>query len=430
MLGLVLVAGLAVLPTHPQRLPWSPWQVRSYDAVVRYDSAQVRADFAVRLDLVNDGPVPADSAAFWLWPGFALDSVRSGAATVRAHGRDGVSRVKLPDGVPPEGSATITCFYHLGAEAVALPPRQGRFAADAAYLVFDWLPRTQSAADSSGQVAEVRRPRYTLTFDVPSAWRAIAPGRRTAEITSSGRRRTTFATEDVRAGTPAFALGQYRTVTRRTPGLGVAVWLAPDDSASDAALDSLAGTVRTAWIFCSRAFGRLPIAEVSVVSTRLPDTRGFLGLVLGAGLDTSRDVLYREVARSWWGNSVDAAGPGSWWVRAGFPAWAAVAARGALEGDTVRERLVREAEAAWRAAVPRTGDGPLASLAPGSLAAELLSTKGVAALEAARRAAGEPRFREAMLSLALEHRNAWVGLRAILEALSPDAEAVLRSYLF
>ena len=65
--------------TTPARtLPWSPWQVRSYDAVVRYDSARVRGEFAVRLDLVNDGPVPADSAAVWLWPGFALDSVRSG----------------------------------------------------------------------------------------------------------------------------------------------------------------------------------------------------------------------------------------------------------------------------------------------------------------------------------------------------------------
>ncbi|HBZ69335.1 MAG TPA: hypothetical protein DEP35_06205, partial [Deltaproteobacteria bacterium] len=387
-------------------------------------------DFAVRLDLVNDGPMPADSAAVWLWPGFALDSVRTGASMVRPNGADGVSRLSLPDAVQPQGTAVITYFYHLGAEAVALPAQWGRFAPDAAYLVFDWLPRTQSAVDSSGRVALVRRARFTLSLDVPGAWRAIAPGRMTAEIVSSGRRRTTFATEDATAGAPAFALGQYRILTRRAAGLGVAVWLAPDDSVPAAMLDTLVAAVRSAWIFCSRAYGRLPIADVEVASTRLPETRGFLGFVLSGGLETSRDLLYREVARSWWGNSVDAAGPGSWWVREGFPAWTAIAARGALEGDTVRQRLVREAESAWHAAVPRTGDAPLASLTSGALAAELLSTKGAAALEAARRATGESRFREAMLSLALEHRNGWVGLQAILDALGLDAEAVLRSYLF
>lgn len=414
----------------PRALPWSPWQVRSYDALVRYDSTRLRADFTVRVELVNDGPVPADSAGVWLWPGFALDSVRVGTSRQRPTSVDGLSRLALPGAVQPQAGTAVTFFYHLGAEAVALPPDEGGFAPDAAYLAFDWLPRAQSAVDSSGQVARTARPHFTLSFDVPGAWHAIAPGRMTAEIVSSGRRRVTWTTEDVTASTPAFALGAYRIVARRSAGLGVTVWLAPDDSVSAATLDALVGAARAAWLFCSRAFGRLPIADINIVSTRLPETRGFLGLVLNGGPDTSRDPLFREVARSWWGNSVDAAGPGSWWVREGFPAWTAIAARGSLEGDTVRQRLVREAEARWHAAAARIGDRPLASLAPDTPGAELLRPKGAAALEAVRRAAGEAAFREAILSLALENRNRWVTVQSVLHALGPDAQAVLRTYLF
>jgi len=417
-------------PTPSLGFAGSPWQARSYDALVRYDSARVRAEFTVRMDLVNDGPVPVDSAAVWLWPGFALDSVRTAAGTLRPRGANGVSNLPLRDDVQPQAVTAVTFFYHLGAEAVALPPERGAFAPDAAYLSFDWLPRAQAAVDTSGQVRRTTRASYSLGFDVPDGWRAIAPGRMTAEVASSGRRRMTWVTEDAAAATPAFALGPYRIVTRRSAGLGVSVWLARDDSVSSGTLDALVGAVRSAWIFCSRAFGRLPLADISVVSTRLPEARGFLGLVLDGGLDTSRDLLYREVARSWWGNSVDAAGPASWWVREGFPAWTAIAARGALEGDTVRQRLVREAEQRWHSAVPREGDAPLASLAPDTPGADVLQPKGAAALEAARRAAGEVAFREAILSLALEHRDGWLTLQDIVDALGPEAGVVLRTYLY
>ncbi len=411
-------------------LPWSPWQVHAYDALVRYDTVRLRADFAVRLELVNEGPVPTDSAAIWLWPGFALDSVRVGGAARRPGAADGLARLALDDAVQPQAATAISFFYHLGAEAAALPAEAGGFAPDAAYLAFDWLPRAQSALDSSGQAARVARPRLTLSFDVPAGWRAVAPGRVTSEIVSAGRRRTTWSAEDVTAATPAFALGPYRVVTRRAAGLGVVVWLAPDDSVSAPALDALVDAVRGAWIFCSRAFGRLPIADVNVVSARLPESRGFLGLVLSGGLDTTRDVLTREIARSWWGNSVDAAGPGSWWVREGFPAWSAIAARGALQSDTVRQRLVRDAEARWRAAVAQGEDRPLASAVPGAPGVGALRAKGVAALEAAQRAAGDATFREAMLSLALEHRNDWLSLETVLDAFGADAQSVLRTFLF
>jgi hypothetical protein len=99
-----------------------------------------------------------------------------------------------------------------------------------------------------------------------------------------------------------------------------------------------------------------------------------------------------------------------------------------LRGDTVRQRIVRDAEAGWRA-LPPSRDVPL-SLAPQSTSADLLRSKGVAAIEAARRAAGESRFREALLLLAVEHRNSWITLDDVLAAFGPDAAAVLRTYLF
>ena len=91
---------------------------------------------------------------------------------------------------------------------------------------------------------------------------------------------------------------------------------------------------------------------------------------------------------------------------------------------------MRDEEANWRAAIPQTGDAPLASLVPGAPGAGLLRSKGTAALEAARRAAGEASFREAILSLALEHRSGWVSVQAILDAFGPDAQAVLRTFLY
>ncbi len=417
-------------PAAPRALPPSPWEAESYDALVRYDTAQPRADFAVRVDLVNDGPVPADSAAVWLWPAFVLDSIRSSASRLPLSTAGSVSSFRLPQAVEPQASGEVTLFYHIGAEAVALPSHQARFAPNEAYVAWDWLPRVQPALDSAGQVAETTRPRFTLRFDIPETWRAIAPGRMIADVAAGGRRRVTWTTEDVTASTPAFALGPYRAETRQADGLGVALWLTPDDTSAAPVVSAEIALVRAAWIFCSRAFGPLPIDVVNVVSTRLPETRGFAGLVLGSGLESSPDVLIREVSRTWWGNSVDAAGTGSWWILEAFPAWTAIAARGTLEGDTVRQRLVREAEARWHGSTAGGSDPPLAALTPGSPSDELLLSKGTAAVEAARRAAGEAAFREAIKALALEHRNGWISLGDVLAALGPDAQAVLRTFLY
>jgi hypothetical protein len=255
----------------------------------------------------------------------------------------------------------------------------------------------------------------------------------------------TWRAGEVAPAVAAFALGQYRVVTRRPGSVAVSVWLLPADTVQLAVVDSLAASIQLAWKFCSRAFGRLPIEEWNIATAEVPALRGFTGFLLmrhdagsdgppsGSSSDPALgrvpDALVREVARTWWGNSVSPAGPASAWILEGLPAWAAVAARGVIEGDTVRQRLVREAEASWRATVPGRDD-PLSRVPIARETTNLLRTKGIAAIEAVRRAVGEARFREFLLSLAVDHRNASVTLNDVLSALGPDGAAVLRPYLF
>lgn len=441
----VITASFADSVAAARVLPRSRWQVAAYDALVRYDTVGPRADFVVRMEVVDGGTDSADSVPVWLWPGFALDSVRGGSVVPVSRSPASVSWVLAPAG-ELQSRATLTFFYHLQPGAAALPPGLMDMTPQGAFAVGEWLPRTQPALDSAGQRAQAMRPRLTLRFDLPEAWRAVAQGRLVSEAIFRGRRRMTWRTDEVATAVAAFALGPYHVTTGYPGVVPVSLWLEPGDSLLSAATtDSLAATVDAAWIFCSRAFGQLPIGEVAVATADLPAPRGFAGLVLldrrtagmFAAVDSSgavprqaTDAVFREVARTWWGNSVVAAGAGSAWIEESFPAWTALAARGVLQGDSVRQRLVAEVEAKWRVASARAGDLALSAIAPGGPRADLLRTKGVAAIEAMRRALGEARFREALLSLTREHRNGGLTLDTVLAAAGPDVSTVLRSFLY
>jgi hypothetical protein len=427
-------------------VPRSPWQPAAYDAFVRYDSAAARADFSVRVDLVNEGADSEDSVASWLWPGFALDSVRAGPSALALRRVGSVSWVRLPVSSEPGRRAVVSYYYHLQPGAAWLPSAMMGMSPGGFYAAAQWLPLTQPVQDSAGLLAASTRPSLTLRFDLPKDWRAVAQGRLVSDATFHGRRRMTWRTDEVATSAAAFALGPFRVATGFPGDISVSLWLASSDSLPSAAMDSLAATVQAAWNFCSQAFGRLPIREVAVASADVPTPRGFAGLVLldrhtarlfaspdsaaGEIPRDATDAVFREVARTWWGNSVAAAGMGSGWIAESFPAWTPLAARGARDGDSVRRDMVRQVDAAWRAAAAGAGDLPLAALLPDGSHVDLLRTKGVAAIEAMRQALGEARFREALLSMTREHRNGWLTLDGVMAAVGPDVTTVLRSFLF
>jgi hypothetical protein len=421
-------------------VPPSGWRATAFDALVRYDPQVVRADFAVTVDLVNQGASPAESVAVWVWPAFVVDSIRGDSTLLPSRSFGSVSWVRLPGAIQPQGNTTVTVHYHASGTD-HLPPRLMQLATRGAFAAIDWLPRVQPALDSAFQFVRTARPRVTLSFDLPDGWRAVAPGRLTADGASLGRRHMTWSVDQIATTGAAFALGPYRVVARPEGGVGVSVWLNEEDSPSRAAVDSLAAEVRTAWLFCSRAFGRLPLDEVNVAVTGTPDVRGFAGLLLvghpyGFAVDSANAEFVpapaevaRELARTWWGNSVAAAGPGSAWVSEALPEWTRAAFRAVTEGDSARQRVIRLADSAWHS-LPGGMDVPLSRVPVADSSGELLRSKGVVALEAAHQGAGDALFREALLTLAVQHRNDWIELADVLAALGGSAAAALRTFLY
>jgi hypothetical protein len=430
----------AVRAASARLMPSSPWRISSYDALVRYDAAGPGLEFTVRAEMANAGAATSDSVPVWLWPGLVWDSARAAAGAPAQPPAGAVAWVALPHAVEPGGRTSVTFTYHaseVDSDALQVTGR-------GAFAVTDWLPRTQPALDTAGQLTPASRPPFVVTFDLPEGWRAVAPGRVTSEAVWRGRRRTTWRSGEVRPAVPVFSLAPYEVATGFPGRVPVAIWSAPDDALSGPALDSLASAVGAAWRFCARAFGRLPIGEVEVAIAPLSSPVGSPGLVLldratveslgpsapsPRTADQAREALIREIARTWWGGAIVAAGPGSGWITESFPAWTAVAALGALEGDSARQRLVGEAVARWRSAAAGN-DLALASVGPFGAGQALLDSKGVVAIEAARRAMGEARFREALFALALEHRHATLTLEQVRAALGAAGAAALRPFLF
>ncbi len=420
-----------------QALRDSPWRLQGVDALVRYDSAPARLDFAARLDLVNDGLAPQDSVTIWLAPFFVGDSVRPG--TGRAVPVAGPApRIALGAAVAPQSGVSVTVYYHVVDAGTC---DDVRLANGDALILADWAPSARSSTDSAGQYVPLPRPRRTLRFDLPFQLRAVAPGRLTSEATALGRRRMTWLTDDAPLGITPFAVGSFHALASDSGGLRLRIFT-PEGAGPSPVNDSLVALVRRGAAFYARAFGPLESSDLAIVDAPLLGVRGFPGILfigveaggtapsVSAG-DTAasrrRDDILRELARSWWGGAVAAAGPGSAWITDAFPVWAAIAARGVIEGDTVRQRLVREAESAWRSAAGP--DAPLEGLAAGE-SSGLLAAKGAAAVEAARRAVGEARFRETIRTFAEDHHSGWATAADFLRLLGPDGAAVLQPYLF
>jgi hypothetical protein len=416
----------AAAPAGPQPAPvvsarevWralgdSPWRPVAYDALVRLTNP-ARLDITVRVDVLNAGNRALDSLALWLWPRATADSVRfSGGRAARAAGPRIVAAAPLPVGAGDYASVTI--YYHVN---------------QAPSPVFEhWLPLVAPLTDSLGRARRAARPRRTLRFDVPPGLAAVSSGRLISDGLSAGRRRMTWAVDAAGPTTPAFAVGAWRPVARREGRLSARLWA--DANADSSGLDSLWSEAARAFRFLSRVFGPLPESELSLVLVSEARTAGVPGLVV-VGAPGSNvaggDALVRELARSWWGGRSMPHGPGSSWLYESFPAWSALAARAQLGGDSLRQRLVRDVESRWRE-MAAAHDPPLEGLPmDDAVSRALLLTKGVAAIEAARRAVGDSRFRAALRELFAAHHGDFLTTSDLLALLGDDGREVLRPYL-
>jgi hypothetical protein len=405
-------------------LAGSPWQATSYDALVRFDAARGRLDVTARMVARNDAFASQDSVALAVLPPGTFDSVALTAHRPVA-ARGAIARLRLTSPSGPQDEVSLTAYFHIAALRPALR-------GSGALVEQTWLPLVEAPADSLGQLRRLAHPRLTLRFDLPDSLRAVAPGRLSTEVVSAGRRRMTWVFDDAAPWSVTVAIAPYRAETRQAARLSVRLWHAASDSLAPERVDSLLALLARAWVVYDQMFGPPPTTEIAVVESDAVRASGSPGVVLvGPGLTADRTVVLRDLARRWWGGSILADGPGAFFLLEGVPAWAALAARGVLEGDSVRQRLVREAEAEWRTAKEQRRDRPLVALDPYTVAdRELLRAKSASALEAARRAVGDSRFREAIRTLAIENRGGSANVAELLALLGPDGADVLRSYLF
>lgn len=378
----------------------SPWAPRAFDARVQFDPGAGRVLFSVRVEIVNGDVRPCDTLTVALrWP-FMLDVVRSATGQVLSEQRGPIATVRLPQAVEPQAATAVTVSYRL--DPVAAERGRGwpigvGVASDGALALIDWLPTVQPWADSLGRPLPFARARFSTRFDLPEAYAVVAAGRLVADVVALGQRRMTWVADRDPVPAPAFVAGRLRRArARSTPSLTLRVW-APDAGPSASRADSVAAVVADAWAFFARAFGRLAIDDVDVVLVDVPTPR-VAGATLFLSADSPEDSIRTAVARIWWGETVRFVGPGTAWMEAALPGWSALAFRAATEGDAIRQRIVREAEAVG---VP------------------------LAALESARRAVGDAAFRVALRTLFLENRLRTATAADLIVLLGPAGAAAL-----
>jgi hypothetical protein len=195
-----------------------------------------------------------------------------------------------------------------------------------------------------------------LRLDLPAEFTAVAAGQLTVDAASGGQRLMRWRPAMGEPDTTLIAVGRYRRESRREGRLTVQVWHEETPGATARRVtDSTVAQAVGAWRTFRHRFGPVAAAEVSLVETTWPRTRGAAGTVF-LGADLTPAILARELSRTWWG--------------------------GTVTSDARTAPLVSDALPSWSGALA-TGD--TTGLSPAALA-----------LQAAARLAGPERFREAI----------------------------------
>ncbi len=345
----------------------SPWTVEEVDVAVRAETPRGSRAAAARLDLVNDGPVPAGSVTLWVPSGAAVDSVRVGPRRAGVTGRGQGRRVTLEREIMPGSNVSVTVYY--------------RWTGEPEY----WLPLAQSPTDSAGEPRRIGLPRVAVRANVPDSLRAVSTGHLSAEAAHGARRLLTWNAQDVPA--PALVITARRRVTLRRGRLLVHLWRVPGGLPADTtAPQPIATEVYRLWRALWRAFGPVPLAEVHLVEAAADSTRGYPGLVLLGGDAAAPGVLARELARTWWGGEVRVDGAGARRFINGLLLWTAS-----------------------RIAITDTSEPEL--------------------LAGVRAVVGDARLRETLRTIAADARGGWITMDDVFAALGAQGAAALRAGL-
>jgi hypothetical protein len=219
-------------------------------------------------------------------------------------------------------------------------------------------------------------------------------------MTTGDRRQMTWATEREAVPTAAFVVGPFRRALVRSNQLvSVRAWLDASAETTTGAtrVAEIVDAVTSAWGGYTRAFGRLVHRDAElVVGDALPTSVS--GATMTISPSAPLDSIRATVARVWWGQVVGFEGPGAAWLEDALSDWSALAVRAASDGDSVRQRVVREAE---------------------------VGRRPVAALEAASRAMGGARFRSALREVFLNNRHRAISLSGFRVAIGPVGASAL-----
>jgi hypothetical protein len=353
-----------------------------------------------RLEAVNEDVRARDTLVVALRGRLTIDSVRGATGRVFAGATGPLVTLLLPQPVEALAPTAVTVFYRLpdsGREMRA----PGARATDAGHTV-DWLPILEPRVDSAGFALPKRVVRRSARFDLPTGFTAVTAGRLAVDFTANGRRQMAWVTDDDPADASGFVVGRLqRVLLRPGPLVSIRVWLDPALGATvqEGRSGEIADAVLEAWTFYTRAFGRVAYEDAEVVLGEVGQA-AVAGATLFLSPFTTREAVRESVARVWWGQTVWFAGSGAEWLVRALPRWSALALTAALDGDSVRQRIVRESEA-------EGGE--------------------VSALEAARRAAGDSRFRAALREFFLNYRHRSASLADLRAAIGAEGSGALPS---
>lgn len=192
-----------------------------------------------------------------------------------------------------------------------------------------------------------------IVVELPESLMAVAPGTLTSQVMSGGRRLVRWTQDAPGQPDSLVVVGRYVREERRIGRLTVTVWRLPADKAGAARMtdDGVAAAVE-GWSRYWLAFGPVPRADLTLVETGRPATRGATGIVF-VGRDATAGVMLRELARTWWGGYVQPDSAAPVFVTDWLPQWSAwlVLAGTSEDGDPMRD--------AWNRARAMLGEARL-----------------------------------------------------------------------